>query len=495
MDVDQLRQDVAEGTVELDRLVELIASQQKLIQQLQEQNEKLKEQIKKNPTERLEESYSEKAEEKRQAKAKGTPKKRKIPKRSGRLSTAEKIARAARTEKVYPDDCDLQDCKFSHTRVAWRLEDGRAVLIAYEIYRRGNSYGQPSGVPGRGEFGMEILIALAYQVYTLGLSLDKACQVLGFFQGLSLKKSQANALLNQLARTWEKEFDTLCTLLANSAVVYCDETGWSINSVWAFLTDTLTVMFYGVHKDGQTLQQILDKATFDGVLVSDDAAIYQNFSKSQKCWAHLLRKAIKLTLQDPENKTYREFADSLLAIYRSAKRIAKDQRFRDAGRLAKVAELDDELLALCSPRWLDENQDTEGVEDDYRRLVNEIMRLMLAQELFVFVTTDGVEGNNNPSERELRDDAQRRSTGRTNKTPNGAKRQAIVTSVLRTLGKQLSEFTLDSVIAEVQRWADCGRSCFTDQAKAAGLSRPPPDANQRSLLDRIILDVDKPQTA
>jgi transposase len=493
MDVDQLRKDVAAGTVELDRLVELIASQQKRIERLQEEIEKLKEQIKKNPTERLEEPYSERAEEKRRAK--GKPKKRKTPKRRGRLTTAEKIAKAARTEKVYPDDCDPQDCKLSHTRVAWRLEDGRAVLIAYEIYRRGNSYGQPPGVPGRGEFGMEILIALAYQVYTLGLSLDKACQVLGFFQGLSLTKSQANALLNQLARNWEKEFDTLCTLLANSAVVYCDETGWSINSVWAFLTDTLTVMFYGVHKDGQTLQQILDKATFDGVLVSDDAAIYQNFSKSQKCWAHLLRKAIKLTLQAPENKTYREFADSLLAIYRTAKRIAKDQRFGDTGRCAKVAELDDELLALCSPRWLDESQEAEGVEGDYRRLVNEIMRLMLAQELFVFVTTDGVEGNNNPSERELRDDAQRRSTGRTNKTPKGAKRQTIVTSVLRTLGKQLSEFTLDSVIAEVQRWADCGRSCFTDQAKAAGLSRPPPDAKQRSLLDRIILDVDQPQTA
>ncbi len=495
MDVDQLRQDVAKGTIELDRLVELIASQQKVIEQLQEEIEKLKEQIKKNPTERLEEPYSEKAEEKRQAKAKGKPRKRKTPKRRGRLTTAEKIAKAGRTEKVYPDDCDLEDCKLSHTRVAWRLEDGRAVLIAYEIYRRGNSYGQPLGVPGRGEFGMEILIALAYQVYTLGLSLDKACLVLGFFQGLSLTKSQANALLNQLARSWEQEFDTLCTLLAKSAVVYCDETGWSINSVWAFLTDTLTVMFYGVHKDGKTLQQILDKATFDGVLVSDDAAIYQNFSKSQKCWAHLLRKAIKLTLQAPENKTYREFADSLLAIYRTAKRIAKDRRFGDAGRRAKVTELDDELLALCSPRWLDESQEAEGVEGDHRRLVNEIMRLMLAQELFVFVTIDGAEGNNNPSERELRDDAQRRSTGRTNKTPNGAKRQTIVTSVLRTLGKQLSKFTLASVIAEVQRWADCGRSCFTDQARAAGLSRPPPDAKQRSLLDRIILDVDNPQTA
>jgi len=67
----------------------------------------------------------------------------------------------------------------------------------------------------------------------------------------------------------------------------------------------------------------------------------------------------------------------LLAIYRSAKRIAKDRRFRDAGRLVKVTQLDDELLALCGPRWLDENQQTKGVEGDYRRLVNEIMRLML----------------------------------------------------------------------------------------------------------------------
>ena len=231
------------------------------------------------------------------------------------------------------------------------------------------------------------------------------------------------------------------------------------------------------------------------MLVSDDAAIYQGFSNSQKCWAHLLRKAIRLTLQAPENKTYREFTDSLLAIYRSAKRISKDQRYSDAGRQRRVAELDDELLALCSPRWMDDNQDAEGVEGDYRRLVNEIMRLMLAQELFVFVTTDGVDGNNNASERELRDEAQRRNTGRTNKTPNGAKRQTIISSVLRTLGKQLKQFTLDSVIAEVQRWVDCGRSCFTDQAEAANLSRPPPDADQPSLLDRIILDVDKPQIA
>ncbi|MCA9050358.1 MAG: transposase [Planctomycetaceae bacterium] len=116
-----------------------------------------------------------------------------------------------------------------------------------------------------------------------------ACAVLSFFQQLKLRKSQADALLNQLARTWEQEFDTLYTLPANSAVVHADETSWSINSVRAFLNDKLTVLFYGVHKDGDTPAQILDKNTFAGLLISDDAAVYQGFSRAQKCRAHLIR--------------------------------------------------------------------------------------------------------------------------------------------------------------------------------------------------------------
>ena len=48
---------------------------------------------------------------------------------------------------------------------------------------------------------------------------------------MKLSKSRADALLHRLARQWEREFETLCTLLAHWAVVHADETGWSINSV------------------------------------------------------------------------------------------------------------------------------------------------------------------------------------------------------------------------------------------------------------------------
>ena len=134
-------------------------------------------------------------------------------------------------------------------------------------------------------------------------------------------------------------------------VVHADETSWSINSVWAFLSEKARIVLFGVHKDAATLEQILDPATFAGTVISDDAAVYANFSQAQKCWAHLLRKAIKLTLQEPNNQEYRRFTDRLLEIYRQAGRVQRDGRLGNAGRSTKVAALDDEILELCVPLW------------------------------------------------------------------------------------------------------------------------------------------------
>ncbi len=120
--------------------------------------------------------------------------------------------------------------------------------------------------------------------------------------------------------------------------------------MWAFLNKKLSVLFYGVHKDGDTLAQILNKETFARVLVSHHAAVYQDFDQPQKCWAHLIRKAIKLTLQDPQNRDYRKLADGLLGVYRQAKRIKADKRLLDSTRCERVAELDDRLLDLCAEK-------------------------------------------------------------------------------------------------------------------------------------------------
>jgi hypothetical protein len=482
MDAEQLKQDVRDGRIAPERLIDVIAALERQLAEANRRIEELEKQIGGGATHKLDQSYSMKAEQKRQEARGKKRKKRRKPLRSGRLSTADKLAMAQREEIVFPEGLDPEQCRFSHSRVIWRLEDGRAVLVAYHVFRGGrNRFGKIPGALGRSEFALEIVIAIAYQVYVLGLSFDKVCALMNFFQGLKLTKSQANALLYRLARQWEDEFETLCTLLAHSAVVHADETSWSINSVWALLSEQARILFFGVHKDGATLEAVLDPATFAGVVVSDDAAVYADFTRSQKCWAHLIRKAIKLTLQAPDNAEYRWFADGLLSLYGEACRIKRDGRLSRAGRERKVAELDDQLLDLCSARWLDETPTPGETENSYRCLANELMRLMLGKELFTFVLEADVDGTNNEAERTLRPAAQARKTGRTSKTLRGARRQSILLSVLESLRKHLPKFTLGSVVAEVLRWSQVGRSCFNELAQTLGLEPP-----ERSVLDAVL---------
>jgi transposase len=494
-EVDRLKEDVLAGRIDPARLVELIVKLQRELQEARRRIDDLEKQLGASPAVKTDEAFSMRAEEQRQqARGKKPPKRMKKKSRRGRLTTAQKIAKAERTENAFPRDVPESDCKLSHTRVLWRFENGRGVLVAYKIYRGPkNQYGEVPGALGRSDFGMEIIVSVAHLVYVVGLSFDKACAVLNFFQNMQLRKSQAEALLNQLSRHWEREFETLCTLLANSLVVHADETGWSINSVWAFLSEKARLVLFGVHKDSDTLHVFLDPTTFAGILVSDDAAVYADFSLMQKCWAHLLRKAIKLTLLEPENTVYRQLADRLIEIYRKACRVQQDARLSNAGRQRKVGELDDEIVDLCWPAWSAELPSSEGPANDYRLLVNELMRLMLNRQLFTFVTaapvktpkgeTVPVAGTNNESERTLRSPAQARDTGRTNKTLRGARRRTVIVSVLESLRQYLPTYTLSSVIDEIRRWSVTGRSCFSKLASKLRLKLP----------DRTVLDLIYPK--
>ena len=219
--IDQLKQDVREGRIGIDRLIDVIATLQR---QLEAAKQRIDELEKKSggPTPpvsaKVDVPFSMRAEEKRQKKRGRSEVKLSKKGRRGRLTSADKLKLAERTERCFPQGLSENDCQLSHTRPVWRLENGRAVLIAYEIYRGPkNQYGKIPRVLGRSEFGMEIVVQSAYLVYVMGLSFDKVCLTLQFLQNLTLSKTQADRLLRQLSWHWQSEFDTLCTLLANSS--------------------------------------------------------------------------------------------------------------------------------------------------------------------------------------------------------------------------------------------------------------------------------------
>ena len=411
--------------------------------------------------------YSLDAETKRRQRRK---RRKKSP---GRRPTELKALQAEDLRDVYPEGVPRADCDLVRRRVVWRLENGRAMLVEYWIYAGAD--GKEPRIPGvtpRCEYGIEILVVLAFLVYIIGISLDKGCAVLRFFCQLPLSKSQADALLRQLAKHWEGEFETLCQLLAHAAVVAMDETGWNVGgekcSLWAFASQLQRVFLFGCRKDDDALDKILPPEVFDGIGVSDDAAVYRDrFAQAQKCWAHLLRKAIKLALLYPRKKKYQRFLDRLLELYYDAKRAAADGRLGEAGRESRVADLEGRLCDLCRPYWRETTPDMKPHERDFTNLVNELVRLLLAEELFTFVLIpELVEPTNNGMERQLRSPAQDRKAGRINQTAAGAHRRSVIVSVLESLRANLETFNLETVLQEVGHWMRSGISLFARQWQA-----------------------------
>jgi transposase len=474
IDVRQIRTDALNGKLSIEQLLDIIEKQQQTMRRLEAKAKRWIERLAQYEPEVREETGGRSADSEPQPSASyslNAETRRRLPRRRkkkspGRRPTKQKFADAEDYRNIYPKGVGRADCQLVRQRAVWRLESGQAVLVGYRIFA-GPDGAEPRipGVTPRCEYGIEILVVLAFLVYIIGMSLDKACAVLGFFCQLPLAKSQADALLRQLARHWEREFDILCDLIAHAAVVYLDDTGWKIGaqscSLWAIASQLERVFLFGCRKDDDTLDQLLPPDVFDGIGVSDDAHVFRGrFRRAQKCWAHLLRKAIRLALLYPRVQTYQRFLDRLLELYYDAKRLAQDKRLSEAGRKQWVVELEDRLCKLCRPHQWRDRRGLKRRDRDFSKLVDELVRLLLAEELFTFVLEPSVESTNNSSERRLRGPAQDRKAGRTNKTASGAHRRSVILSVLESLRANLPEFNLTTVLAEVGRWMSEGISVF-----------------------------------
>ena len=425
-------------------------------------------------------------------KKKKTKKPRK--KSTGRKPTQSKRKLATQTVDIYAQGVDREQCVRRRTQLAWRIFDGKAVYVCYHIYDLPDSTSVP--VPtglrnSRSEFGIEIILILAFLHYWIGVSLDNARQIMKFFTGLDLSKGQADSLLNQLADDWDEQYDTIAQLLALQMIVYIDETGWKVGDkscyTWVFSTSMHVLFRCGVSRKKTEATDILGES-FGGIGVTDDYAAYRDmFSQHQLCWAHLIRKAIKLALQNPNEPQYAEFLDGLCAIYDDAKQLRDDalvQDAEDASRIASVTQLQNRITELCNRR--DETIITAKAAAKSNSLIEPTVDhvatfIALQRELannveclFVFVEHPEVEPTNNRSERNVRREAEIRKGARTSKTAKGAKRRGTIVTVLASLQTRISNFTLSNVLAEIDRWLESGSSLFQQELQAVRAAHPPP---------------------
>jgi hypothetical protein len=409
---------------------------------------------------------------------------RRKPKRRGRKSSGRRPKELKREmvrseHDVYHADADPEQCVFRREQFAWRLIDGQAVYVGYRIHDLPDSKQLPLP-PGlrtsRSEYGIEIILILAFLHYWIGISLDHACEVMRFFTKLELSKSQADSLLKQLATDWDEPYDTIAELIALQMIVYIDETGWKVGTkscyTWVF-SRTMHVLFRCGMSRAKTEAEAVLGESFAGIGVTDDYAAYKSlFTQHQLCWAHLTRKAIKLALQHPDHPEYATFLDELCATYYQALRHQRDGRL-SVGRAEKVEQLLDRIRQLCTrhgERIVPDETPTH--EADFIHLQNELMDN--PNGLFVFVEHPTVEATNNRSEQNARREAEVRKGARTSKTADGAQRRGVILTVLASLATRFQRFTLDNLLSEVTRWWETGRSIFQQELAALHQPNAPP---------------------
>jgi hypothetical protein len=87
---------------------------------------------------------------------------------------------------------------------------------------------------------------LAHHVYWLSLSIDKACELLNFYTGVTLSQSQVDKLLYQLSHDWEIEYSELAELIAHASIIYIDETVWNIGkkACYTWFFGTIATTYY-----------------------------------------------------------------------------------------------------------------------------------------------------------------------------------------------------------------------------------------------------------
>jgi transposase len=428
-------------------------------------------------------------------------------KKPRKKSTGRKPAEAKRhqvtdTIKIFADGVDHAACIEHRSQFAWRIIEGKAVYLCYEIYDLPDSTDLPLP-PGlrnnRSEFGIEVILILAFLHYWVGVSIDNAIQIMNFFTGLNLSKSQADSLLSQLATDWNEQYDMIAELIALQTIVYIDETGWKVGDkscyTWIFSTSMHVLFRCGVSRKKTEATAVLGDS-FAGIGVTDDYAAYKNmFTEHQLCWAHLIRKAIKLMLQNPEETEYVGFWEALCLIYHDAKELSKqvaaavegDPLNTADGRRAVIEELQARITELCDRR--DETIITtkaaakaqppvEPTTPHVAAFIN--LQRELAEQLeclFVFVEHPEVEPTNNRSERNVRREAEIRQGARTSKSAAGAKRRGTIVTVFASLQTRISNFTLANMLAEIDRWTTAGVSLFQRELDILKTNLPPPTRN------------------
>lgn len=290
------------------------------------------------------------------------------------------------------------------------------------------------------QLGPEALALGVKMNKVLGMPHADVATVLQDGFGLRVNRSTICRAVDRVAQRGETTWHALRDAARRSMVNAVDETGWNVEAqlrwLWVVVSEQVTFCDILPGRGFEQAASLLG-ADYDGWLTHDGWAVYYKFLQAshQSCISHLIRRCRDMAeVASPtvarfplQVKAWLEEGLALRDRYKK-KEISLHGLWTATGRLeAKL----DRLLAR-----------------PYRDSANRRLAKHLLHErpyLFTFLYCPGLDATNNAAERAIRALIGARKNWGGNRTQNGARAQAVLTSILQT-AKQQGKNSFDVVV-------------------------------------------------
>ena len=290
------------------------------------------------------------------------------------------------------------------------------------------------------QVGPQALTLAAHLTKQMGISHERAAQVLEWGYGLRVSRSALCRAMTRLGKKAEPTYQELQIAVRHSLVNQLDETGWRVAAhlEWLWVCVSAEVTLYAI-LPGRGFAQAASMLGEDyaGFLGHDGWQPYYRFEQAfhQTCLSHLIRRCKDMI--ETASATAARFPQAVMrALYEGL--ALRDRYIRQEISTHGLAVATGRLEATIQ-RWLAKT---------FRDSANRRLAKHLRHEqpwLFTFLHCPGIEATNNAAERALRPALVARKTWGGNRTENGAKTQQILISILTTCRQQGKE-SFDRII-------------------------------------------------
>jgi len=432
--------------------------QAEIIEKLSKENESLRQRLEKaeKENERLRKLLEEALRSlKRQAAPFSKGKRKDNPKRPGRKSGTDYGQRAFRgvpdrvdEEIAVPLPKQCPDCggRVIHDSTLPQFQED---IVRQTIVRRfdvetGHCAGCGEHVQGRHalqtsdalgaahvQVGPQALTLAAHLIKQMGISHERAAQVLEWGYGLGVSRSALCRAMTRLAKKAEPTYQEIQVAVRDSLVNRLDETGWRVAAhlQWLWVCVSAEVTLYAI-LPGRGFAQAASilGADYSGFLNHDGWQPYYRFVHAfhQTCLSHLIRRCKDML--EAASATAGRFPQAVMQL------LLEGLALRDRYQRQEIST---HGLNVVTGR-LEANMD-RLLSKTFRDPANRRLAKHLCHEqpwLFTFLHCPGIEATNNAAERSLRPAVVARKTWGGNRTENGAKTQQILISVLTTCVQQ-----------------------------------------------------------